>query len=131
MAISTASTARSRRRSRASRTRDVNKSTCYNSYLSKVLFQIVGVQIDVHAVGHFCHDQRSGNRLGSRDRGTSTTTHTRVRTHTHTRLSLRARARYIHTHAHTRASVLSARRTAVAGLSVVYKPGTTTMLVDR
>lgn len=25
------------------------------SYLSKVLFQIVGVQIDVHAVGHFCH----------------------------------------------------------------------------
>jgi len=29
------------------------------SYLGEVLFQIVGIQIDVHAVSHFCHVIRS------------------------------------------------------------------------
>lgn len=49
------------------------------SYLGKVLFQIVGVQINVHAVGHFCHVIRSSRLQRTSSTTAATLTHTDAR----------------------------------------------------
>lgn len=57
-------------------------------YLSKVLFQIVGVQIDIHTVRHFshitrCRALRFQDPLRRQRRQEHAHTHTHTKTHTH------------------------------------------------